>query len=53
MAEELHKNFGVEAELVPGDKGIFNVMVDGDLVFSKFETGRFPNDGEVSAKIKK
>lgn len=52
MAEELKKNLGVDATLVPGDKGIFDVTVDGNLVYSKYETERFPEPGEVSDLIK-
>jgi selT/selW/selH-like putative selenoprotein len=37
----------VTAKLDRSSGGIFDVVVDGDLVFSKFETGRFPADGEV------
>jgi len=37
----------------PGDKGIFDVTVNGSKIFSKQETGRFPEPGEiVSAFIK-
>ena len=52
MAAELGEEFGVESTLVPGDHGIFDVIVDGATVFSKFETGRFPDPGEVIDKIK-
>jgi predicted Rdx family selenoprotein len=34
-------------ELDRGSGGIFDVIVDGDLIFSKFDVGRFPEDGEV------
>lgn len=36
-----------ELRLVPGDHGVFDVVVDGDVVFSKHEAGRFPEKGEV------
>ena len=52
MAEELHNAFDVKANLVPGRSGIFDVIVDGELVFSKFKTGRFPEPGEVASKLK-
>ncbi len=52
LADELRKAFGAEAKLVPGSKGIFDVVIDEKLVYSKFETGRFPNPGEVASKIK-
>jgi selT/selW/selH-like putative selenoprotein len=32
---------------VPGATGQFDVIADGALVFSKAETGRFPEEGEV------
>lgn len=37
----------MEPELIRGDNGIFDVVVDGRRVFSKHEAGRFPEDGEV------
>ena len=48
MAAELADRLDVKATLIRGGKGIFDVRVDGDLVFSKHELGRFPNDGEVA-----
>ncbi len=48
----MSKTLGVEANLVPGRNGIFDVIVDGKLVFSKFDSGRFPDPGEVASKLK-
>jgi predicted Rdx family selenoprotein len=33
--------------LVTGSKGVFDVLVDDDLLYSKKETGRHANPGEV------
>jgi selenoprotein W-related protein len=33
--------------LTKGSGGVFDVVVDGKLVYSKKETGRFPEAGEV------
>jgi selT/selW/selH-like putative selenoprotein len=52
LADELHDALGVEAKLVPGTDGVFDVVADEKLIFSKFETGRFPNPGEVAGKLK-
>ena len=41
----------VESELIAGGGGIFDVIVDGKKVYSKFETGRFPEPGEVVGLI--
>jgi predicted Rdx family selenoprotein len=43
---------GVEAELVQGDEGIFDVIVDEHLFFSRSEAGRFPESDEIIRKIK-
>jgi len=42
----------VEATLVPGTGGIFDVIVDDKRVFSKSEAGRFPDPGEITGKLK-
>lgn len=36
-----------EVTLVPSDGGSFEVSVDGKLVYSKLQTGRHANPGEV------
>lgn len=38
---------GVEVELVPGSGGIFDVHVDGRLVFEKKMLGRYPQPDDV------
>ena len=52
LADELHKAIGVEAKLIPGRNGIFDVIVNEVMVFSKYETGRFPKTGEVTSNLK-
>ena len=34
-------------KVTPGAKSQFDVLRDGDLVFSKQAKGRFPEDGEI------
>jgi predicted Rdx family selenoprotein len=34
-------------EVVPGDGGIFDVHVDGELAFTKSMLGRYPEPDEV------
>jgi selenoprotein W-related protein len=34
-------------EVVPGTGGIFDVHVDGELVFTKAMLGRYPDAGDV------
>jgi selenoprotein W-related protein len=38
---------GFDATAIPGGKGQFDVLADGELIYSKRETGRFPEDGEI------
>jgi selenoprotein W-related protein len=37
--------------LIPSGGGLFEVVVDGDLVYSKAKTGRHPEKGEVEKII--
>ena len=37
----------VDAELIAGSGGVFEVTVDGRKIFSKKALGRFPVEGEV------
>ena len=47
MAADLKKQFGVESKLIKGGGGIFDVKVDGKLIYSKHQTGRFPEHREI------
>ncbi len=38
--------------LIPSDGGRFEVVVDGDLVYSKLETGRHAEYEDVAAPIR-
>jgi selenoprotein W-related protein len=37
----------VVAELIKGSGGVFDVVVDGQLIYSKRQTGRFPEHSEI------
>ena len=51
MGDELKKNLGADIELVAGSNGIFDITVDGRIIFSKFKQGRFPQADEVISLI--
>jgi selT/selW/selH-like putative selenoprotein len=38
---------GIEPELLASSGGVFEVSVDGRLLFSKRAQGRFPDDAEI------
>ena len=44
---ELKSENDMEILLVPGSSGVFDVSVNGIVVFSKNKIGRFPNKGEI------
>jgi selT/selW/selH-like putative selenoprotein len=41
--------YSADVELVPGVAGVFEITVDGRLLFSKKGTGQFPTDEEIDA----
>jgi selT/selW/selH-like putative selenoprotein len=41
----------VSPELIKGKDGVFEVVIDGQLVYSKKATGRFPEPGEVEGLL--
>ncbi|MBN2539581.1 MAG: Rdx family protein [Deltaproteobacteria bacterium] len=51
MADEIKGTLGADATLVPGSGGIFDVIADGDMIYSKFKTGRFPEHEEIIEKL--
>ena len=40
-------------DLVPSSGGAFEVSLDGELIYSKLETGRFPEPAEIPDAIDK
>ncbi len=56
MAAELIKEFEPDIEsftLVPSDGGKFEVSVNGKLIYSKLETHRHVEPGEVAGLVRK
>jgi selT/selW/selH-like putative selenoprotein len=47
LAEEIKSRFEVDSKLIPGANGIMDITVDGEMVFSKHQQGRFPDPGEL------
>ncbi|HEY6221959.1 MAG TPA: Rdx family protein, partial [Candidatus Eisenbacteria bacterium] len=39
--------------LLPGGGGVFDVSVDGKIIFSKKSVGRFPEEGEIVRMLQK
>lgn len=51
MAATIKGETGVEPELICGGGGIFDVAVDGEMIFSKHEAGRFPESDEILSRL--
>ena len=53
LAGRIQDELGVEADLVAGGGGIFDVHQGDELVYSKFKSGRFPDETELVASLKR
>jgi len=42
---------GIETQLTKGSGGQFEVVLDGRLLFSKKQAGRFPDNAEILDQI--
>jgi selT/selW/selH-like putative selenoprotein len=51
LAADLKRTHGLDAELIKGSDGVFDVVIDGDKVFSKWEEGRFPDNLEILDEV--
>ena len=50
MANEILEKYGTDVKeltLIPSGGGVFEVIKNGDHIFSKKRLDRFPDDGEV------
>jgi predicted Rdx family selenoprotein len=52
VAAELKGGIGIDAKLIKGDGGIFDVKANGKLIYTKSKTHRFPEDGEITRLLK-
>lgn len=48
----IEDEIGVKPELIQGRGGIFDVVVDGRMIYSKHKEGRFPEPYEVINQLK-
>jgi selenoprotein W-related protein len=47
LAAVLKEEVGVDAEYIKSGGGVFEVVADDDLIFSKKAEKRFPEDSEI------
>ncbi len=56
MEAALRQEGGMAADqiaLVKGDRGVFDVRLDGEIIFSKKAAGRFPTNAEIIALVRR
>ncbi len=46
------ENFDIRPTLIKGKDGVFEISLDGELIFSKKVLGRFPEPGEVEQELR-
>jgi len=51
LAAEIKQARGIDVSLIKGDGGTFDVVADGNLIFSRKQAGRFPELNELLEKI--
>ena len=49
----MKKNLGADIELIAGSNGIFDITLDGNMIYSKLEQGRFPQPDDIIELIQK
>lgn len=47
LAAEIRQALGIEPVLVKGADGVLDVDADGELVYSKYRDGRFPDPADI------
>ena len=52
LAAELQESFGIQATLQKGHSGVFDVLLDGGVVFSKYAEGRHADAGEIVGRLR-
>jgi len=51
LAAKIKQALGTEPKLIPEGRGIFDVVVEDELVYSKFKTGSFPDEEQLIRAI--
>lgn len=52
LAKAIKKKLGLDAELIKSGGGVFEVMADKKMIFSKKKEQRFPENQEILESLK-
>ncbi len=53
LADTIHEALGVTPTLIPGSNGIYDITANGQSLYSKDKTGRFPENQEILDLLKR
>jgi len=53
LAAKIAEELEIEAELIKGAAGVFDVIADDTVVFSKVKEQRFPQDMEIIEALRR
>jgi len=51
LAAVIKEKTDINAELIEGSGGVFDVVVDGKNIFCKHDVDRFPTDEEILSQL--
>jgi len=51
LADAVKGRYGVDVKLIKSGGGVFEVVKDGELIFSKKAVGRFPEHAEIFMRL--
>ena len=51
LAANVKQYFGLEMQLIKSSGGVFEIKLDGQLIYSKKQTGEFPEEMDVVNQI--
>jgi len=52
LAARIRKTAGVTPTLIASGGGAFEIRVNGELIYSKLETGEWPDFDAIAAQVK-
>lgn len=52
LAAQIKDALQLDTELIEGSNGIFDVVADGTMIFSKYDAERFPEPDEVITALR-
>jgi selenoprotein W-related protein len=51
LADKIKDQLSIDVELIPSSGGVFEVVVDENLIYSKKKTGEFPSEFKILDQV--